>query len=112
MGSLLGSPGPWLAVFSPWGMCRAPNCLLALEAWHRWLPRSDTAQPCWCWDPWWGGEMVREASGCVSPSPSLWAPSPTSFLCHMSSVLDHLERWLFFYNFQCFHISGEHVAPQ
>lgn len=43
-------PGPWLAAFSPGWMCRALNYLLVLEAWHRWLPGSSTAPPCWRWD--------------------------------------------------------------
>lgn len=49
-GRLLGSPGPWLAAFSPGWMCRALNYLQVLEAWHRWLPGSSTAPPCWRWD--------------------------------------------------------------
>lgn len=96
MRTLLGSPGPWPTVHSPWWLCGAQTA-------------------CWLWKPGTGGFQVRHGpalrlpgllgreggsepwvreSACVAalhPPSGLSAPPP---FCHMSLALDYLERWL------------------
>ena len=87
MGSLLGSPGPWLAVFSPWGMCRAPNCLLALEAFAQVASEVRHSSALLVLGPLGGGGRWSENLLDVSvlhPPSGLPAPPPFSVTCHQS----------------------------
>lgn len=81
------------------------DCLLALEAWHGWLPGSGTAQP-------WEGKTSRSEnlSHISVLCPPSGALSPTSFLCHMSLAVNHVKRWLLPTIFNAF-TSGVTFSP-